>query len=126
MTPFHSLKGFEKRVQSTQAQSSSPTSGTRESEIVARVRQSLSEIKQARATTKLMDPASLPSLEPPTAPFQRVRRPLERPASDGEERGKKKRRQNAKQQRPLPDKKWRREQPQDVIGKITLFIQFFF
>jgi hypothetical protein len=48
----------------------------------------------APPTTKLMDPASLPSLEPPTTPFQRLRRPLERPPSDGEERENKKRRQN--------------------------------
>lgn len=77
----------------------------------------MSEIKQARPTTMLMDPASLPSLEPPTAPFQRVRRPLEQPASDGEERENKKRRQN-KQKRPLPAKKWR-EKLRDIIGKIT-------
>jgi DNA excision repair protein ERCC-6 len=120
LTPFHSLKGFEKRVQSTQPESSNSTYGIHESEIVARVRKSMSEIRQARPTTKLMDPASLPSLEPPTAPFQRLRRPLERPPSDGEERENKKRRRN-KGRRPLPAKKWRREKLWDAAGKNNYF-----
>ncbi|KAJ4809891.1 Protein CHROMATIN REMODELING 8 [Rhynchospora pubera] len=114
LTPFHSLKGFEKGLRSTQPQSSNSNFGNRESEIISRVRKSLAEIQQARPTTKLMDLASLPSLEPPTTPFQRLRRPLEIPASDGEEKKNNKRRCNdAKKKRPLPGKKWRKK-PQYV------------
>ncbi|GAA0143672.1 damaged DNA-binding protein [Lithospermum erythrorhizon] len=109
LTPFHKLKGFEKRIQEA-----GPT-GThneldhveddidRASSSIARAARAISEAARARPTTKLVDPGSLPQLEGPTRPFQRLGVPLKISESqDSDEEKKRKRR------RPLPGKRWRK------------------
>ncbi|OQU86567.1 hypothetical protein SORBI_3003G107500 [Sorghum bicolor] len=111
LTPFHKLKGFEKRVELPgpshwQNDPSEQAEETIEASRIARVAQSMQQIAQSRPTTKLLDPESLPRLDAPTAPFQRLGRPLKRPVSPGSEQERK--RQRNKTKRPLPDKKWRK------------------
>ncbi|CAO2185215.1 unnamed protein product [Urochloa humidicola] len=112
LTPFHKLKGFEKRVElpgpsHTQNDPSDEVEEAMEASRIARFAQSMQQIAQSRPTTKLLDPESLPKLDAPTAPFQRLGRPLKRPVSPSSEEQEKKRRGN-RTKRPLPDKKWRK------------------
>ncbi|CAD6232325.1 unnamed protein product [Miscanthus lutarioriparius] len=112
LTPFHKLKGFEKRVElpgpsHRQNDPSEQAEETIEASRIARVAQSMQQIAQSRPTTKLLDPESLPRLDAPTAPFQRLGRPLKRPVSPSSEEQERKRQRN-KTKRPLPDKKWRK------------------
>ncbi|WVZ71859.1 hypothetical protein U9M48_020391 [Paspalum notatum var. saurae] len=112
LTPFHKLKGFEKRVElpgpsHRQNDPSEQAEETIEASRIARFAQSMQQIAQGRPATKLLDPESLPRLDAPTAPFQRLGRPLKRPVSPSSEEQQKKRRGN-KIKRPLPDKKWRK------------------
>lgn len=110
LTPFHKLKGFEKRVElpgpsHMQNDRIDRVEETMEAARMAKFAQSMQQIAQSRPTTKLLDPESLPKLDAPTAPFQRLGRPLKRPVSPSSEEQEKKRRRN-KTKRPLPDKKW--------------------
>ncbi|TKW12916.1 hypothetical protein SEVIR_5G066600v4 [Setaria viridis] len=112
LTPFHKLKGFEKRVElpgpsHMQNDPTDQVEETMEASRIAKFAQSMQQIAQSRPTTKLLDPESLPKLDAPTAPFQRLGRPLKRPVSPSSEEQEKKRRRN-KTKRPLPDKKWRK------------------
>ncbi|KAJ6809975.1 DNA excision repair protein CSB [Iris pallida] len=111
LTPFHKLKGFERRVQQPgpSERHFGPEEGSTEnlaSSSIARAAKSISEIVQARPTTKLLDPEELPGLDAPTRPFQRLKTPLKRPSSPSTEQSVKKKR---KLKRPLPDKKWRND-----------------
>lgn len=112
LTPFHKLKGFERRLQ--QPGPSTRLSAPEEEEqtdsissaTVARIARSISEVSQARPTTKLLDAKDLPKLDAPTHPFSRLRAPLILKSTDnGLEKKKDKR---SKQKRPLPDKRWRK------------------
>lgn len=69
--------------------------------------QSMAEAAKARPTTKLVDPASLPKLDAPTHPFNRLKTPLKlhRSSESGAERNKNIRK---KSKRPLPDKRWQK------------------
>ncbi|PAN31705.1 hypothetical protein PAHAL_5G438900 [Panicum hallii] len=112
LTPFHKLKGFEKRVElpgpsHRQNDPSDQVGETMEASRIAKFAQSMQQIAQSRPMTKLLDPESLPKLDAPTAPFQRLGRPLKRPVSPSSEEQEKKRRRN-KTKRPLPNKKWRK------------------
>lgn len=112
LTPFHKLKGFEKRVElpgpsHRQNDPSEQAEEAIEASRIARVAQSMQQIAQSRPTTKLLDPESLPRLDAPTAPFQRLGRPLKRPVPPSSE-GQERKRQRNKTKRPLPDKKWRK------------------
>ncbi|XP_062191037.1 DNA excision repair protein CSB [Phragmites australis] len=112
LTPFHKLKGFEKRVEQPgpscrRNDPSEPAEEAMEASRIAKVVQSLQQIAQSRPTTKLLDAESLPRLDAPTAPFQRLGRPLKRPVSPSSEEHERKRRRN-KIKRPLPGKKWRK------------------
>ncbi|KAG8046241.1 hypothetical protein GUJ93_ZPchr0008g14197 [Zizania palustris] len=112
LTPFHKLKGFEKHVEQPgpsrrQDDSVGQNGETMEASSIARVAQSLRQIAQNRPVTKLLDADSLPKLDAPTAPFQRLGNPLKLPVSlmsDGQE----KKRHRNKTKRPLPGKKWRK------------------
>ncbi|KAL1816777.1 hypothetical protein ACET3Z_019351 [Daucus carota] len=118
LTPFHMLKGFERRIQER------GTSGERDlpedvdktddfaSSSIDRAARSISQAAEARPTTKLLDPESLPRLDAPTRPFQRLRAPPRIPRSlrnmpetDKDFRRKK---------RPLAGKKWRKLTSQEV------------
>lgn len=123
LTPFHQLKGFERRVQDSESfgrQSTAADINSNENDLastsIAKAVQLISQAAQARPTTKLLDSASLPKLEAPTHPFQRLRKPLKIPQSletTPEKNGDGTR----KKKRPLPSKKWRklasREQSQN-------------
>ncbi|XP_075093846.1 LOW QUALITY PROTEIN: DNA excision repair protein CSB [Nicotiana tabacum] len=123
LTPFHQLKGFERRVQDSESfgrQSTAADINSNDNDLAStsidKAVQSISQAAQARPTTKLLDSASLPKLEAPTHPFQRLRKPLKIPQSletTPEKNGDGTR----KKKRPLPSKKWRklasREQSQN-------------
>ncbi|GAV80148.1 SNF2_N domain-containing protein/Helicase_C domain-containing protein [Cephalotus follicularis] len=110
LTPFHKLKGFERRLQQPE---SSSRQGVPEAEsegdafvsaTIAKAARSISEAAQARPTTKLLDSEALPKLDVPTHPFQRLKTPLKFPHSPESESDKSLRR---RKKRPLPEKKWR-------------------
>ncbi|KAJ9564828.1 hypothetical protein OSB04_000794 [Centaurea solstitialis] len=107
LTPFHNLKGYERRIEEP-GPSHSIEEGDKGNDLsstsIARAVKSMSEAAQARPTTKLLDPDSLPRLDAPTRPFQRLKTPFKIPQSEG---GKSKD-SNRKKRRPLPGKKWRK------------------
>ncbi|KAL5796503.1 hypothetical protein ACOSQ2_001323 [Xanthoceras sorbifolium] len=113
LTPFHKLKGFERRLQqpgssTTQnvPQEEDGQSNDLFSASVDRAIKSMSEAAQARPATKLLDPEAAPKLDAPTHPFQRLKKPLKIPDSPDSEAEKKKDLKR-KKKRPLPGKKWR-------------------
>jgi len=109
LTPFHKLKGFERRIQQPGPSNVHDCKNDVEdhaAESVARVARSLKEAAQARPTTKLLDPKDLPKLDAPTHPFNRLRKPIKIPRnleSDGEKSISAER----KKRRPLAGRKWR-------------------
>lgn len=113
MTPFHKLKGFERRIQEPGPSNRKDLNEGRDNtngfaaSSIARAVKSISEAAEARPTTKLLDPESLPKLDAPTLPFQRLSVPVRVPRSEGSvsENDKKLKR---KKKRPLPGKKWRK------------------
>ncbi|KAF5930518.1 hypothetical protein HYC85_031391 [Camellia sinensis] len=113
LTPFHKLKGFERRIQQpgpsnrdNVLEEEDKTDDLASTSIAKAVR-SLSEAAQARPTTKLLNSESLPKLEAPTRPFRRLKTPLKIPRSPESETGKNKGTLQ-KKRRPLPGKKWRK------------------
>ncbi|XP_038887672.1 protein CHROMATIN REMODELING 8 isoform X2 [Benincasa hispida] len=119
LTPFHKLKGFERRLQNPGQSSLQNPRGSRcevkteeeehddfASDSVARALQSMSVAAQARPTTKLLDPEALPKLDPPTHPFYRLKKLAKVPLSAEDKATKKIK--CKKPRRPLPDKKYRR------------------
>ncbi|XP_059626044.1 protein CHROMATIN REMODELING 8 [Cornus florida] len=113
LTPFHKLKGFERRIQQPGLSSrhnipqEEDKTDVLASTSIARAVQSMSEAVQARPTTKLLNSESLPKLEAPTRPFQRLKAPLKIPRSLESEVEKNKDTKR-KTRRPLPGKKWRK------------------
>uniref|UniRef100_A0A1D1YV53 DNA repair protein rhp26 n=1 Tax=Anthurium amnicola TaxID=1678845 RepID=A0A1D1YV53_9ARAE len=113
LTPFHKLKGFERRVQQPGQSSwqNVPEEKTVEdlaSSSIAKAAQSMTEIARARPTSKLLDAKDLPKLDGPTRPFQRLRTPLKGIGSQHAEGTEKKTRMTRKSKRPLPEKEWRK------------------
>lgn len=109
LTPFHKLKGFERRIQQSETSSSHIASegentGDLASASVDRAARSISEAARARPTTKLLEYDAVPKLDAPTFPFQRLRKPLKLPNREGEQNKDSKR----KKRRPLPGRKWTR------------------
>ncbi|KAF8006362.1 hypothetical protein BT93_K0608 [Corymbia citriodora subsp. variegata] len=111
LTPFHKLKGYERGIQDPETSkrlslSEQEASGNDlATASVDRAVRLISELAQARPTTKLVDSEALPKLEGPTTPFQRLKKPpkaLSSHESEGE-----KSRASKKKKRPLPSKKWR-------------------
>ncbi|MFS7975388.1 putative DNA helicase chromatin remodeling SNF2 family [Helianthus anomalus] len=108
LTPFHNLKGYERRITEP-----GPSHATEEvnkvddfsSASISRTAKLISEAANARPTTKLLDPDSLPRLEAPTRPFQRLRTPYKNPQSQ-KNNGEKSKDSNRKKGRPLPEKRW--------------------
>lgn len=109
-TPFHKLKGYERRIQEpgSSQRSNAPEQQDSNDDLasrsVDRAMQSLSEAARARPTTKLLDTEAVPKLDPPTFPFQRLRAPIKPPRSAEKETGDSQKRRR----RPLADKKWRK------------------
>ncbi|KAL5990544.1 hypothetical protein ACLOJK_011446 [Asimina triloba] len=114
LTPFHKIKGFERRLQ--QSKPSSKQDELKEDSIenhlastsIAKAVQSNLEIAKARPTTKLLDAKDLPKLEAATHPFRRLKPPLKLPWSPGSEKSEDKNSKLRKRKRPLPDKRWRK------------------
>ncbi|KAG7036308.1 Protein CHROMATIN REMODELING 8, partial [Cucurbita argyrosperma subsp. argyrosperma] len=119
LTPFHKLKGFERRLQNPgQSRFQNLGQSRREvkeeeeenddfaSDSVARALHSMSVAAQARPTTKLLGLEALPKLDPPTRPFYRLKKYAKVPLSAEEKAAKKIK--GKKTRRPLPDKKYRR------------------
>lgn len=110
LTPFHNLKGYERRIEEpgpSHTIEESDKGNDLSSTSIARAVKSMSEAAQARPTTKLLDPDSLPRLDAPTRPFQRLKTPFKIPQSQDSEGGKSKD-TNRKKRRPLPGKRWRK------------------
>lgn len=74
---------------------------------IAKAVRLISEAAEARPTTKLLDPESLPKLDAPTRPFQRLKAPFRVPQSERNV-SEKECIVNRKKKRPLPGKKWRK------------------
>lgn len=112
LTPFHKIKGFERRVQQAKPSNrhvpEESLAEDRASASIAKVAQSISDIARSRPTTKLLDAEALPGLDAPTRPFQRLKAPLKRPISPRAKESEKKKRKFRRTKRPLPGKKWRK------------------
>ena len=110
LTPFHKLKGFERRFQQPEA-STSHNAAEEDNTIdlasagVERAAKLISEAARARPATKLLDSEALPKLDIPTYPFRRLRKPLKLPPSLESDEDKNKVLKRRKR-RPLPDRKW--------------------
>ncbi|KAL4558658.1 hypothetical protein LXL04_036859 [Taraxacum kok-saghyz] len=104
LTPFHNLKGYERRIEEDN-HNNNDNYNDLPSTSIARAVKSISEAAKARPTTKLLDPESLPRLDPPTRPFQKLKTPFKNPNN---EEGKRKKDLNGKKRRPLPGKRWRK------------------
>ncbi|KAE9460643.1 hypothetical protein C3L33_07394, partial [Rhododendron williamsianum] len=132
LTPFHKLKGFERRIQTAgpsnrhNVSEEDNKSDDLASTSIARAVQSMSEAAQARPTTKLLNSESLPKLEAPTHPFQRLRTPLKVPRSPEKETDTNKGTLR-KRKRPLPGKKWRKlaSNERDDLDQSGMFGQFY-
>ncbi|XVF72024.1 hypothetical protein PTKIN_Ptkin12aG0088200 [Pterospermum kingtungense] len=105
LTPFHKLKGFERRLQRPGTSNEEDENDNHVSTSVARAAKSISEAAQARPSTKLLDSEALPKLDVPTFPFQRLKKPLKLPQAKEVEENKGSKQKN---KRPLPEKKWRK------------------
>ncbi|XP_021770158.1 protein CHROMATIN REMODELING 8-like isoform X2 [Chenopodium quinoa] len=109
-TPFHKLKGFERRIQqpgTSSLQEDRNDTADHASESVARAVRSLTDARQARPTSKLLEPKDLPRLDTPPHAFNRLNKSFKIPKSldsDGEKSNDSKR----KKRRPLPGERWRK------------------
>lgn len=108
LTPFHKLKGFERRIQQPEASTSRNATeqeniGDLASASVERAARSFSEAARARPTTKLLESEDVPKLDAPTIPFRRLKKPLKLPKPHDSEVNKDSKR---KKGRPLPGRKW--------------------
>ncbi|KAG1370187.1 DNA excision repair protein CSB [Cocos nucifera] len=112
LTPFHKIKGFERRVQqpapSNRHVPEESAAEDHASASIAKVAQLISDIARNRPATKLLDTVALPGLDTPTHPFQRLKAPLKRPVSPKGKELEKKKRKMRRTKRPLPSKKWRK------------------
>ncbi|KAK8938445.1 putative chromatin-remodeling complex ATPase chain [Platanthera zijinensis] len=112
LTPFHKIKGFERRVELPGSLNHDGilregSNGNLASSSIAKAAQSMKDIEHNRPSTKLLGLEALPVLDPPASSFQRLRKSLK--FSQSTEDNKKKKRKFEKIKRPLPDKKWRKD-----------------
>lgn len=110
LTPFHKLKGFERRFQQTETSTShnaaeEENAGDLASASVERAARSMNEAARSRPTTKLLELEDAPKPEAPTFPFRRLKKPLQssKPFEKEVELNKNSKR---KMKRPLPGRKW--------------------
>ncbi|XP_042489273.1 protein CHROMATIN REMODELING 8 [Macadamia integrifolia] len=113
LTPFHKLKGFERRVQQSgpSTRRDMPEGEVKDDNLastsVAKAVRLLSEAAQARPTTKLLDANALPKIDAPAHPFSRLKTPIKLIQSPDTKSVKSKDKKR-KQKRPLPAKRWRK------------------
>lgn len=115
-TPFHKLKGFERRIQQPETSSLQQNGNDiadRASQSVAKAVRSLTEAAQARPTSKLLDPKDLPRLDAPSFAFNRLSKSFKvsKSLDDGEKSNDAKR----KKRRPLPGERWRKRIAKEEI-----------
>nr|KYP74161.1 DNA repair protein rhp26 [Cajanus cajan] len=110
LTPFHKLKGFERRFQQPETSTShnaaeEENASDLASASVERAARSMYEAARSRPTTKLLEPEAAPKLDAPTFPFRRLRKPLipSKPVDKEVELNKDSKK---KKRRPLPGRKW--------------------
>lgn len=113
LTPFDQVKGFERRVQR-----SLPTKDDRGNlsiNSVSNTSISFSALSIARPSTKLLDAADLPKLDPPTQAFRRLRKPVNIKESNEVEKPSKDQTNHLRKRkgRPLPDQHWRKTTSSD-------------
>ncbi|KAL8142625.1 hypothetical protein V2J09_015657 [Rumex salicifolius] len=116
LTPFHKLKGYERRIEHTGLLRVTLEEETNHvSASVERAARSLAEAAQARPTTKLLDSDELPKLDAPTFPFQRLRTPF-KPQRKPDIKEEKDKGSKRKKRRPLAGKKWRKSSNEEING----------
>jgi len=110
LTPFHKLKGFERRFHQLETSTShnadeEETDGDLAAASVERAAKSMYEAARSRPTTKLLEPQDAPKLDAPTFPFRRLKKPLQssKPLDREVELNKDSKR---KKRRPAPGRKW--------------------
>ncbi|QCE06707.1 protein CHROMATIN REMODELING 8 [Vigna unguiculata] len=110
LTPFHKLKGFERRFEQLETSTSHNAAEEENASDLAaasveRAAKSMYEAARSRPTTKLLEPQDAPKLDAPTFPFRRLRKPLQssKPLDREMELNKDSKR---KKRRPLPGRKW--------------------
>ena len=104
LTPFDRVKGFERKVQ--RAPRSETEDEIRAKKAAANLASSLAAAAMLRPTSKLLDASELPSQEPPSREFRRLRAPLKtRTEGEGQPKVKK---GEKRPKRPQADKKWRK------------------
>ncbi|CAM8980702.1 unnamed protein product [Rhodiola kirilowii] len=122
LTPFHKLKGYERRIQPSRfsdRQNVHPEVNLPddfESVSINKAIKSMEEAAKSRPTTMLLGPEALPKLDPPTHPFRRLRKIYKRPITSDEEadkNGEAKR----KRRRPLPGKKWKKINSKEELSE---------
>ncbi|XP_020581319.1 DNA excision repair protein CSB isoform X2 [Phalaenopsis equestris] len=108
LTPFHKIKGFERRIELPGPSNQNVVDNGASNEnfvssTIAKAAQSMEDIARNRPSTKLLGLEALPVLDPPARPFQRLRKPYK--ISPSEDVHEKKRRKLGKLKRPFPGKK---------------------
>ncbi|KAG0558340.1 hypothetical protein KC19_10G020700 [Ceratodon purpureus] len=106
LTPFDRVKGFERKVQ--RAPRPETEDEIRAKKAAANLASSLAAAAMFRPTSKLLDASELPTQEPPTREFRRLRAPMRTrtDAEEGQQKAKKKSEKRLK--RPQAEKKWRK------------------
>nr|XP_043637697.1 protein CHROMATIN REMODELING 8 isoform X1 [Erigeron canadensis] len=107
LTPFHNLKGYERRIEEPGPSNTIEEDDDLPSTSIARAVKLMSEAAQSRPTSKLLDSDSLPGLDMPARPFQRLRTPFKNPQFRDSVEGTSKD-STRKKKRPLPEKRWRK------------------
>lgn len=113
LTPFDQVKGFERRVQRSHPAKDNGDNFSINS--ISKASVSLSALAIARPSTKLLDAADLPKLNPPTHEFRRLRRPVHIQESNEVEKTPKDQTNHLRKRkrRPVPDQHWRKATSSD-------------
>lgn len=106
LTPFDRVKGFERKVQ--RAPRVETDDEIRAKQSAANLASSLAAAAMFRPTSKLLDASELPTQEPPTREFRRLRAPLRTRTEAEEGQSKVKRKAEKRPKRPQAEMKWRK------------------
>ncbi|KAI3690289.1 hypothetical protein L2E82_48269 [Cichorium intybus] len=89
LTLIHNLRRYECHIEELGQSQTNEEGNDLSSTSIARAVKSISEAEQSCPTTKLLDLYSLPRLDAPTHPFQRLKTPFKIPRSLDNEEGNK-------------------------------------
>lgn len=106
LTPFDRVKGFERKVQ--RAPRIETEDEIRAKQSAANLASSLAAAAMFRPTSKLLDASELPTQEPPTREFRRLRAPMRTRTEVEEGQPKVKRKSEKRPKRPQAEKRWRK------------------